>query len=185
METIKKFDLWVFFSILLAFYILFVAVCYRFCPKGVIEKKSEYVLFFLLFLALFMLLQGIATVIVGRTGKPITEANVYCGLAFFPMLFVAHLLYPFKKHQAESASGILLFFISLLAVSATSLIAFIAKMMKKNSYEEKFFLAILTAFLVTACSKKFALSTSSAFKKTRGFRVRRGMTVRPISTLAY
>ncbi|MDR2473230.1 MAG: hypothetical protein LBD53_06645 [Tannerella sp.] len=121
------------FSILLAGYLFFVAICYWLCPKCIIEKKTEYVSFWLLFLSFYTLMNGIVTLILARCfSTPMAEANLYYGITFIPFLFMAHLIYPFRKTKRNQHLSFFLFFASLLIVGTVLLTYVIARMMNRS-----------------------------------------------------
>jgi hypothetical protein len=85
------------------------------CPKTIIAEKKDYVKFFLLFFAGYTALHGIAQLVLGI--KYITSGNIELVfiLVLSPILFIAHLLYPFKTLKRNQHLNFFLFFGSLLS----------------------------------------------------------------------
>jgi hypothetical protein len=100
------------FSIFLAVFLGVMVGCYWICPKSIIAEKKDYVKFSLIYLAAYLALNGITTLLF-HPGKW-DEVNGIFILALIPTLFVAHLLYPFKTVQRSQHLNFFLFFASLL-----------------------------------------------------------------------
>jgi hypothetical protein len=107
------------FSILLSAFLLFTTICYRIAPESIIAEKKEYVKFFLSFFIFYFALDGITTLVLNRVFNvgyyPIwIGASVFI-LALWPILFIFHLLYPFKEVKRNQHLSFFLFFASLLS----------------------------------------------------------------------
>jgi hypothetical protein len=106
-----------FFSIFLTIFLLFVLFCYSIAPKCIIEKKNDYVKFFLWFFSCYLLLEGIFSLLLFRAlpyDKTTHEYTLlFYVLALCPALFVAHLLYPFKTVKRSQHLTFFLFFASV------------------------------------------------------------------------
>lgn len=99
-------------------FLLCVMVAYLLCPKKIIEKKNEYVKFFLFFLSGYFFLFFILNNLIQN--KEITHQlfGVLSPLA----LFVFHLLYPFKEVKRNQHLSFFLFWIALFCVGLGGLI---------------------------------------------------------------
>jgi hypothetical protein len=101
---------------------VFVLICYSIAPKCIIEKKNDYVKFFLWFFTCYLFLEGIISLLLLRVFpyNRITHDNIilFFILALCPALFVAHLLYPFKTIKRSQHLTFFLFFGSILCACA-------------------------------------------------------------------
>jgi hypothetical protein len=108
------------FSILFALFLLLMAFCYWKAPQKMIEKKTEYVLFFLLFGAGYLFLHGVSIKILDILG--ILDWNTFrlISILTFPLLcFVTYLFYPFKNINKNLRQHVIffLFFATLLSIA--------------------------------------------------------------------
>jgi hypothetical protein len=106
-----------FLSIFLSVFLLFVLFCYSIAPKCIIEKKNDYVKFFLWFFICYLFLEGIISLLLYRVFSPDRTNGLYTIfsiLALCPTLFMAHLLYPFKTIKRSQHLTFFLFFASVL-----------------------------------------------------------------------
>lgn len=92
--------------------IIFVTVSYYLCPKRFIEKKNEYVKFFLTFFSLFFLLFLLITNIICNS----EFTHLLFKISLAPVLLISHLLYPFKEVKRNQHLNFFLFFISLYSI---------------------------------------------------------------------
>ena len=112
-------------GVFLAFdFLLFILMdaAYRLCPPKIIEKKQEYVLFFLDFLSLYFTLFIFITNIV----KEPSFSHFLFWTLLFPVLFLFHLIYHFKTVYKSRHLSFFLFFVAVyvLAIRASTLILY-------------------------------------------------------------
>jgi uncharacterized membrane protein YoaK (UPF0700 family) len=91
---------------------------YFVCPKNIIEKKNEYIKFFLVFLSIFFFVFIIVTNVI--QDEDITHSLVY--ITLIPALFCFHMLYPFKTIKRNQNLNFFLLFLSLYIIAVHGLI---------------------------------------------------------------
>jgi hypothetical protein len=107
-------------SILFALFFLLMALCYRKAPRKIIKKKMEYVLFLLLFGAGYLFLHGVGIKILDLLGILDWNALRLISILIFPLLlFISHILYPFKNVNGNLRQHVnfFLFFATLLSMA--------------------------------------------------------------------
>lgn len=119
--------------ILFSLFLLLITFCYWKAPQKIIKKKMDYVLFFLLFGAIYLFLQQVSIKIWEIFG--ILNWNTFrlISILVFPLLcFVAHLLYPFKttNENLRQHVNFFLFFAILLSMAIAALLILIDINMK-------------------------------------------------------
>jgi hypothetical protein len=121
------------FSILLSGFLLFTTICYWIAPKSIIAEKQEYVKFFLIFFTIYFALDGIVTLALTRvfnfSYSDVKGMWIFSVLSLCPLLFIFHLLYPFKEAKRNQHLTFFLFFASLLIVCAVSFVVIVANSM--------------------------------------------------------
>lgn len=110
----------------------FITACYLLCPKAIIEKKNEYVKFFLLFLSAYFFLFLIMRYLLGSPHdydipeKSPKDLLVFLfTLGFCPALFIANLVYPFKSVKRSQHLSFFTFLISLCSIGIFAFITII------------------------------------------------------------
>ncbi len=106
MYSVGVFYAWDFIAIII------VTVAYFLSPDRVVTKKNEYVKFFLSFFSAFFVLFIILTNIIAN--NEITHLLFWVSLS--PLLFLVHILYPFKEVKRNQHLSFFLFFISLYMI---------------------------------------------------------------------
>jgi hypothetical protein len=94
--------------------------CYWKAPQKIIEKKTEYIVFFLLFGTVYSFLHGVSIKILDMLGILDWNAFRLISILVFPLLcFVAHLLYPFRNINKNLRQHVtfFLFFATLLSMA--------------------------------------------------------------------
>jgi hypothetical protein len=121
------------FSILLSGFLLFTTICYWIAPKAIIAEKQEYVKFFLTFFICYFALDGIVTLMLVRvfefSHSDMRGMWMISLLSLCPLLFVFHLLYPFKEVKRNQHLSFFLFFASLLVVCAAAFVVIVVNSM--------------------------------------------------------
>ncbi len=107
----------------------FVTVCYVLCPKSIIERKNEYVKFFLVFLSVYYLaIQAICFLLRAVPNHAISGEDprslplALFALGFSPALLLANLVYPFKTVRRSQHLSFFAFLISLLTIGFVGVI---------------------------------------------------------------
>jgi len=111
MYSVGVFYAWDFLAILI------VTVTYLLCPSSIIEKKDEYVKFFLLSLSVLFLLFIVITNIICNDGM----THFLFKVSIIPFLFLTHLIYPFKSVRRSQHLNFFLFFLSIYVIGVNSL----------------------------------------------------------------
>ena len=101
-------------------------VCYWICPKAIIAEKKDYVNFFLCFFICYAALHGIISLAFGMQQIENVHVHVVFILALFPILFIAHLLYPFKTVKRNQHLSFFLFFAALLSMAIAGFFVLLA-----------------------------------------------------------
>ncbi|MDR1593054.1 MAG: hypothetical protein LBS43_01055, partial [Prevotellaceae bacterium] len=105
------------FSILVSGFFLFMTICYWISPKSIIAEKQEYVKFFLTFFIIYFALDGIVSLALYRvfnfSDSDMRGMWMLSVLSLCPLLFIFHLLYPFKEVKRNQHLTFFLFFASL------------------------------------------------------------------------
>lgn len=94
--------------------------CYWKAPQNIIKEKAEYVLFVLLFGAVYLIFQLVSLTVWEIFGTLDWNAFRLISILAFPLLcFVSHLLYPFKSVNKNLRQHInfFLFFATLLSMA--------------------------------------------------------------------
>lgn len=112
MYSVGVFYAWDFVAVVM------VTIAYFLCPSKIIEKKNEYVKFFLSFFSIIFLVFIILTNII--CNEEITHLLFKMSIA--PLLLIANLLYPFKTVKRNQHLNFFLFFISLYSIGLYGLI---------------------------------------------------------------
>lgn len=112
--TIGVFYAWDFLAV------IFTTIAYFACPARILNEKNEYVKFFLLFLSVFFLVSLIVKNIIPEQ----QFANSLVLFGIFPLLFLAHLIYPFKTVKRNQHASFFLFFAALYALVLGGILIF-------------------------------------------------------------
>ena len=92
-------------------------LCYWWCPAKVIDKKEEYVKFFLASLSVYF----IVFLVVRNMSSSDELVHWLWGVLLCPYLFIAHLLYPFRERRRNRHLNFFLFFAALYAIGMNAL----------------------------------------------------------------
>lgn len=92
-------------------------LCYWWCPAKIIDKKEEYVKFFLAALSVYFLL----FLVVRNVSSSDELVHWLWGVLLCPYLFIAHLFYPFREKRRNRHLSFFLFFAALYAIGMNAL----------------------------------------------------------------
>jgi hypothetical protein len=104
------------------FWWIVVTIAYIYAPASILRVKNEYISFFLIF---FSLVFTLFVFVINATRNTELTHMVFL-TTVFPLLFVFHLIFPFRKTQKSQHLSFFLFFIAayMLALRGTILLAF-------------------------------------------------------------
>lgn len=104
-----------FSFLMIALLLIFMTVCYYACPRKYLNKKYEYVKFFLVFFSCYFLIIGIIGLTPLGYNNATGENNGSYFFLFFlsPTLFLSHWLYKFKTVKKSQNLSFFLFFATL------------------------------------------------------------------------
>ncbi len=107
----------------------FITICYLLCPKFIIERKNEYLKFFLLFLSAYFLLFLIVRFLLGifqdyniPEKSPRSFLLFLFAMGFCPAMFIANLIYPFKTVKRSQHLSFFLFLFSLCCIGILAVV---------------------------------------------------------------
>ena len=104
--SVGVFYAWDFIAIIL------ITILYYYCPKNIIDKKNEYIQFFLYFLSILF---TIFIFIINIT-RSTTFTHMLFKISFIPLLFIFYSLYKFKNNKKNQNLYFFLLVISIYIV---------------------------------------------------------------------
>lgn len=104
--SVGVFYAWDFIAIIL------ITILYYYCPKNIIDKKNEYIQFFLYFLSILF---TIFIFIINIT-RSTAFTHMLFKISFIPLLFIFYSLYKFKNNKKNQNLYFFLLVISIYIV---------------------------------------------------------------------
>jgi hypothetical protein len=98
--------------------VILTTVVYLACPSRIIREKEEYVTFLLIFSSILLSI----FIVIGNVMHDDDATHALFRHSILPLLFIAHLLYPFKKSVRNQHVTFFLFFASLYSIGVLVMI---------------------------------------------------------------